>query len=97
MVKRYGEDAAIQAGMRADELLVEGGIGGAATWLAITRAIEKLQRARREDEPGAVNYPAARLLNACDPWSWSAHGPPGIAQPPVAGYLHPATQSRPSP
>jgi hypothetical protein len=45
MVKRYGEDAAIQAGMRADELLAKGDIDGAATWPAIIRAIEELQRA----------------------------------------------------
>ena len=47
MVKQYGEDAPIQAGVRADELLAEGDLDGAATW----RAIEELQRARREDEP----------------------------------------------
>jgi triphosphoribosyl-dephospho-CoA synthetase len=44
MVKRYGEDAAIQAGMRADDLLAEGDVDGAATWRAIIRAIEELQR-----------------------------------------------------
>jgi len=47
---RRGEDAAIQAGMRADELLAEGDIDGAATWRAIIRAIEELQRTRRADE-----------------------------------------------
>ena len=31
MVKRYGEHAAIQAGMRADELLAEGDVDGGAT------------------------------------------------------------------
>ena len=45
MVKRYGEDAAIQAGIRADELLAEGELDGGATWRAIIRAIEELQRA----------------------------------------------------
>ena len=44
MVKRHGEDAAIRAGMRADELLAEGDTEGAATWRAIIRAIEELQR-----------------------------------------------------
>ena len=47
MVKRHGDDAAIQAGMRADELLAEGDVDGAATWRAIIRAIEELQRTRR--------------------------------------------------
>ena len=51
LVKRHGDDAAIQAGMRADELLVEGDIDGAATWRAIIRAIDELQRvAPREGE-----------------------------------------------
>jgi hypothetical protein len=31
MVKRYGEDAAIQADMRGDDLMVEGDVDGAAT------------------------------------------------------------------
>jgi hypothetical protein len=44
MVKRYAEDTAIQAGMRADEFLAEGDVDGAATWRAIIRAIEELQR-----------------------------------------------------
>jgi len=51
MVKRHGEDAEIQAGMRADELLAKGDVDGAATWRAIIRAIEELQRATpREGE-----------------------------------------------
>jgi hypothetical protein len=54
---RYGVDAAVQAGMRADELLAEGDVDGAATWRAIIRAVEDLQRATpREGD--------------CVPWSW---------------------------
>ena len=50
-MKRYGADAAIQAGIRADELLAEGDVEGAATWQAIIRATEELQRAApREGE-----------------------------------------------
>jgi triphosphoribosyl-dephospho-CoA synthetase len=45
IVKRHGANAAIQAGMRADELLAEGDVDGAATWRAIIRAIKELQRA----------------------------------------------------
>jgi triphosphoribosyl-dephospho-CoA synthetase len=44
LVKRHGNDAAIEAGMRADELLPEGDVDGAATWWAIIRAVEVLQR-----------------------------------------------------
>ena len=36
LVKRHCEDAAIQAGMRADELVTEGGVDGAATWRAVS-------------------------------------------------------------
>ena len=45
MVNRYGDDAAIQAGMRAEELLARGDDDGAVTWRAIIRAVEELQRA----------------------------------------------------
>ena len=52
MVKRYGADAGAQAAQRADELATEGDHDGAATWRAIVRAIEELQRAeRRPGEP----------------------------------------------
>ena len=43
-MKRYGTDAALEAGMRADALLAEGDVEGVATWRAIIRAIEELQR-----------------------------------------------------
>ncbi len=42
MVKRYGADAPIHAAMRADELLDEGDLDGAATWRAVLRAIDQL-------------------------------------------------------
>jgi triphosphoribosyl-dephospho-CoA synthetase len=45
LVKRYGDDAAIQAGMRAEELPARGDDDGAVTWRAIIRAVEELQRA----------------------------------------------------
>ena len=44
MIKRFGAEAAIQASTRADELLEAGDINGAATWRAIIRAIDELQR-----------------------------------------------------
>ena len=63
LVKRYGTDAALQAGMRADRLLAAGDVDGAATWRAILRAIEELQRATpREVE--AVNYPGIGRASA---------------------------------
>ena len=42
MVKRYGEDAATEAAMRADELLAEDDLEGCAVWKRIMRAAEEL-------------------------------------------------------
>jgi hypothetical protein len=44
---QHGADAAIHAAGRADLLLEEGDIDGAAIWRAIVKAIEELQRERR--------------------------------------------------
>lgn len=49
MVKRFGADAAVQAALRADELLEAGDAEGASTWRAIVRAIGELQRHRPRD------------------------------------------------
>ena len=65
MVKRHGEDAAIQAGMRADELLAEGDVDGAATWRPIDR---ELQRARGEDDlvqQRPATHPTAHPPDGC--------------------------------
>ena len=37
MVKRYGQDAATEAAMRADQLLDEGDMDGCAVWRRIMR------------------------------------------------------------
>ena len=42
MIKRYGEDAATEAVMRADELLAEGDADGYAVWKRIIQAVEGL-------------------------------------------------------
>ena len=44
MVKRYGEDAALEAAKRADELLEAGDMDGCAVWKQIVAAVEDLQR-----------------------------------------------------
>lgn len=41
-IKRHGEDAAILAAMRADELSEEGDLAGAKTFRAIVRRINEL-------------------------------------------------------
>ena len=48
LVKRHGQDAPIQAAMRADAMLEKGDLDGYAAWKRIVRAVGELQRA----EPG---------------------------------------------
>jgi hypothetical protein len=43
MIKRYGDDAMLEASARADQLLDEGDMAGAETWHRILNAIERLQ------------------------------------------------------
>ena len=50
LVKRHGQDAPIEAAMRADELLEAGDLDGCAVWKRILRAVEELQRV--EPVPG---------------------------------------------
>ena len=44
-MKRHGEDALIEAAMRADAMLEAGDLDGYAVWRQILRAMEELQRA----------------------------------------------------
>jgi hypothetical protein len=43
MIRRFGEDAKIEAAKRADELLDAGDLDGQAVWMRIIKAIEELQ------------------------------------------------------
>ncbi len=49
LVKHHGENAPIEAAMRADAMLEKGDLNGVAVWKRILRAVEELQGA----EPGA--------------------------------------------
>ena len=49
MIKRYGDGAATEAAMRADEFLDQGSIDGQRLWMWIVQAIEELQRERPRD------------------------------------------------
>jgi len=52
MVKRYGDDALLEAAARADQLLEDGDWQGAATWHRILDAVERLQATEpAEGEP----------------------------------------------
>jgi hypothetical protein len=53
VIDQRGEDAAMFAAGRADQLLEEGDLDGSAVWRRILAAIEELQRGPREGE--AVN------------------------------------------
>ncbi len=43
LVKQHGQDAPIQAAMRADVLLEAGDMDGLAVWKRILRAVEELE------------------------------------------------------
>lgn len=45
MIRRHGEDAAIQAAMKADELFEAGEMDGSRTWRLIVHRVNELQRA----------------------------------------------------
>ncbi len=42
LVKHHGQDAPIQAAMRADAMLNMGDLGGVAVWKRIVKAVEEL-------------------------------------------------------
>ena len=45
LVKRYGDDAMLEAAERADQMLEEGDMAAAETWHRILNAIERLRAA----------------------------------------------------
>jgi hypothetical protein len=50
MIKRFGEDADVEAAVRADELLKQGDANGAAAFRRIVRAIKELERTERHED-----------------------------------------------
>ncbi len=48
LVDQHGEDAGLEAAMRADAMLEKGAIAGKRVWVRIMKAIDELQRT----EPG---------------------------------------------
>ncbi len=49
LIEQHGEDAPIEAAMRADELATDGDMEGRAVWLRIVKAIEELLSEERPD------------------------------------------------
>ncbi len=43
LVRRHGQDAPIEAAMRADAMLEKGDLDGCAVWKRVLRAVEELQ------------------------------------------------------
>ena len=41
LIDQHGEDAGLEAAMRADDMLEKGAMAGAATWRRIVKAVEK--------------------------------------------------------
>jgi hypothetical protein len=52
LIERHGEDAPIQAAMRADKLLYQGELDGVAVWKRILKAVEELLAMERPEEAG---------------------------------------------
>ena len=44
LIEKHGEDAVIEAAIRADAMLDKGDLDGLQVWKAVLRAIEELQR-----------------------------------------------------
>jgi len=48
MIQQHGEEAALQAAMRADEMLAKGNMDGKAVWMRVIESIEELQATEPE-------------------------------------------------
>ncbi len=54
LIDQHGEDAGLEAAMRADAMLEKGDLDGKRAWLRIMKAVDELQRQdRRPGETGA--------------------------------------------
>ena len=54
LIRHRGEDAPIEAAMRADAMLERGDLDGYAVWRRIVKAVEELHRTERK--PGDVAH-----------------------------------------
>jgi hypothetical protein len=70
LVDEHGADAAIQAAMRADEMLERGDVDGQVLWKRIVRAVEELMRLPDPVPPergaAALRSIAERLIEMFD-------------------------------
>ncbi len=49
LIEQHGEDAPIEAALRADELAADGDMDGRAVWLRIVKAVEELLAKERPE------------------------------------------------
>ncbi len=49
LIREHGEDAALDAAMRADAMLEKGDLEGQAVWKRIVRAVEEIERKGRRE------------------------------------------------
>ncbi len=49
LIERHGDDAPIEAAMRADELAADGDMDGRSVWLRIVKAVEELLAKERPE------------------------------------------------
>ena len=54
IIDQHGEDAVLEAAMRADKLLAAGDMDGKRAWVRIMKAVEELQRT--EPTPGEAQH-----------------------------------------
>ena len=47
LIKRYGNDASIEASLKADEMLENGDLDGQRVWIRVLGAIEEIQSSER--------------------------------------------------
>jgi hypothetical protein len=55
LIDQHGEEAAIFAGMQADECLERGDLDGKVVWLAVIKAIEEIQDVSPPDSGKGVH------------------------------------------
>ncbi len=48
LIDQHGEDAGLEAAMRADAMLAKGDLDGKRAWLRIMKAVDELQRTERQ-------------------------------------------------
>ncbi len=48
LMRQHGEDAPTEAAMRADAMLESGDLDGYAVWRRIVKAVEEIQRTKRD-------------------------------------------------